>query len=271
MSASNLRIALAVASLAALLALGLTVSLKLRDGQEPEEPGTPDRREMPGFHEEAEEAGITFKMTFLAAEQGENFKGNLYDHGCGVAIADVDGDGHDDIYFTNQLGRNALYRNNKDGTFTDVTDKAGVGVGDRVCVAAVFADTRNNGRQDLYLTSTRGGNLFFRNQGGGVFKEVTKEAGLAHIGHSQGAVFFDYDNDGYLDLLVTNSARWTHDYDSRQHYYPGKLGEDFWHSTKEWNILYHNNGDGTFTDVTKKSGLKGQGWSGDAITLDSDH
>src|SRR5262249_42940914 len=160
----------------------------------------------------------------------------LYDHGCGVAIADYDGDGYDDIYFTNQLGRNALYRNNKDGTFTDVTETAGVGVGDRVCVTAVFADTQNNGRQDLFITSTRGGNLFFRNQGNGTFKEATKEAGLTHVGHSQGALFFDYDNDGYLDLLVTNTALWTHNYDPQRRYYPGKslLDGDFLGSSKEW-------------------------------------
>src|SRR5439155_4353520 len=177
-------------------------------------------------------------------------------------IADFDSDGHDDLYFTNQLGPNALYRNNGDGTFTDVTDKAGVGVGDRICVGAAFADTRNNGRQDLYVTSTRGGNLFFRNRGDGTFQDATREAGLTHVGHSQGALFFDYDNDGYLDLLVTNTAKWTLDSDApRPHFFPGKdlgLG-DFLNSPKEWNILYHNNGDGTFTDVTATSGLKGRG------------
>ena len=73
-------------------------------------------------------------MNFLPAEQGEKFKINLYDHGCGVAVGDFDGDGHDDVYFVNQLGPNALYRNKGDGTFEDVTDKAGVGLGDRVCV-----------------------------------------------------------------------------------------------------------------------------------------
>src|SRR4051794_32545245 len=155
---SSLRIAAAITSLAVLLALGLAVFLILRNREEAEEPSTRDRRGMPGFHERAAEAGITFKMQYLPGEQGERFRGNLYDHGCGVAIADVDGDGRDDIYFTNQLGRNALYRNNGDGTFTDVTDRAGVGVGDRVCVAATFADTTNNGRQDLYITSARGGN-----------------------------------------------------------------------------------------------------------------
>ena len=80
-------------------------------------------------------------MDFLPDEQGETFKINLYDHGCGVAVGDFDGDGHDDIYFVNQLGPNALYRNKGDGTFEDVTRQAGVGLGDRVCVAATFADT----------------------------------------------------------------------------------------------------------------------------------
>src|SRR5258708_3651916 len=86
-----------------------------------------------GFREGAREAGITFRMAFLPGEQGENFKINLYDHGCGVVIGDYDNDGHDDVYFLNQLGPNVLYRNKGDGTFEDVTEKAGVGLGDRVC------------------------------------------------------------------------------------------------------------------------------------------
>jgi hypothetical protein len=270
-SRPGLRIPAAIVFPAVLLALGLTLFLILSNRERPEEPDQRDRRGMPGFHENAEGVGITFQMKFLPEEQGENFRVNLYDHGCGVSIADVDGDGLDDLYFTNQLGRNALYRNNGDGTFTDITDKAGIGVGDRVCVAATFADTTNNGRQDLFITSTRGGNLFFRNQGGGIFKDETKKAGLIHVGHSQGALFFDYDNDGYLDLLVTNTAQWTYDSDT-QRPYPGKSlieeRDKFLSSTKEWNILYHNNGDGTFTDVTATSGLKGRGWSGDAVILD---
>ena len=119
-------------------------------------------------------------MNFLPEEQGENFKVNLYDHGCGVAVADFDGDGLDDIYFLNQFGRNALYRNKGDGTFEDVATRAGVALGDRVCVGAAWADTRNNGRQDLYVTSTRGGNVFFRNNGDGTFTDDTEKAGLTH-------------------------------------------------------------------------------------------
>jgi enediyne biosynthesis protein E4 len=223
-----------------------------------------------GFIEVAKTSGINFKMNFLTREQGVNFKVNLYDHGCGVAVADFDGSGHEGIYLVNQLGRNALYRNNGDGTFEDVTADAGVGLGDRICVGATFADTRNNGRQDLFVTSTRGGNVLFRNMGDGTFRDFTKEANLTCIAHSQTAVFFDYDNDGYLDLFVTNTAQWTSDnYDDDSHYYPGpsdltKMAT----SPIEYNILYHNNGDGTFTDVTEKAGLKGKGWGGDAAVFD---
>src|SRR5436309_2513183 len=224
----------------------------------------------PGFEERARESGITFRMNFLPGEQGEKFKTNLYDHGCGVAVGDFDGDGHDDIYLVNQLGPNKLYRNEGNGSFEDVTDQAGVGLGDRVCVAATWADYDNDGKLDLYVTSTRGGNVLFRNLGGGVFKDVTKEAGLTHIGHSQTAAFFDYDNDGYLDLFVTNTARWTlGDYDKKDRYYPGE--ENFFKmaaSPKEENVLYHNNGDGTFTEVTAKAGLKGKGWGGDVTVVD---
>jgi hypothetical protein len=223
-----------------------------------------------GFREMAQEAGIAFRMHFLPGEQGEKFKINLYDHGCGVAVADFDGDGHEDVYFVNQLGANALYRNKGDGTFEDVTKKAGVGLGDRICVAAAFADTTNSGRQDLYVTSTRGGNVFFRNLGNGTFKDATKEAGLTCVAHSQTATFFDFDNDGFLDLFVTNTAKWTlDDYQQASHYYPGF--PDFWQmatAPTESNILYRNNGDGTFTDVTAKAGLKGNGWGGDVAVFD---
>jgi hypothetical protein len=225
----------------------------------------------PRFEDRALESGISFRMQFLAKEQGEKFKINLYDHGCGLAVGDYDGDGHDDIYFVNQLGPNALYRNRGDGTFVDVTKQAGVALGDRICTAATFVDYDNDGHQDLFVTSTRGGNVLFRNLGNGTFKDVTRQAGLEHIGHSQTAVFFDFDNDGYLDLLVTNTGQWTTSFDQADKYFTGKA--DLFQvaaSPKEYNILYRNNGNGTFTDVTEKAGLGGLGWAADVAVFDFD-
>src|SRR5215831_16133508 len=182
--------------------VGLLLSFACTRGQQSNEPNSDTATEQVcGFRECAAEVGIHFHMDFLPGEQGAKFKVNLYDHGCGVAIADYDGDGYDDIYFVNQLGRNALYRNNGDGTFTDVTEQAGVGLGDRVCVGAVFCDYDNDGHPDLFVTSTRGGNVLFHNNGNGTFTDVSAKAGVAHVGHSQTASFFDYDNDGYPDLL----------------------------------------------------------------------
>jgi hypothetical protein len=152
-----------------------------------------------------------------------------------------------------------------------VTEEAGVRLGDRISVGATFADYDNDGDQDLFVTSTRGGNVLFRNSGG-KFQDVTNEAGVAGVAHSQTAAFFDYDNDGYLDLLVTNTAGWTtDDFDQDGRYYRGfgdLLALAF--AFKEPNVLYHNNRDGSFTDVTQKSGLAGEGWSGDIAVFDVD-
>jgi hypothetical protein len=222
------------------------------------------------FRECAAEVGITWQMRFLNDEQGETFKINLYDHGCGLAVGDFEGTGQEGLYFCNQLGPNALYRNRGDGTFVDVAQEAGVALGDRVCVAAAFVDYDNSGRQSLYVTSTRGGNVLFKNLGNGRFKDVTKEAGLTHVGHSQSALWFDFDNDGFLDLLLTNTGEWTSgQYNSSSHSFVGK-GQfaGVIRSPKERNVLYRNNGNGTFTDVTARSGLQGLGWAGDAIAFD---
>ena len=226
-----------------------------------------------GFREIALESGLDFHMSFLPGEQGENFKVNLYDHGCGLAVGDYDGDGNDDIYFTNQLGPNALFRNTGSGTFEEVTKRSGpIDLDDRICVGATFNDYDNDGDQDLYVTSTRGGNVLFQNNGTGKFADVTEKAGLVCVAHSQTAAFFDYDSDGYLDLFLTNTAKWTLDqFDEQANYYLGAPDfEALFTSPIEYNILYHNNRDGTFTDVTEEAGVKGRGWGGDTAVFDYD-
>ncbi len=230
-------------------------------------PGRP-----PGFEEVAEAAGIDFRMTYLESEQGATFKINLYDHGTGACAADYDGDGLDDLYFVNQLGPNGLFRNNGDGTFTETTDEAGLAVGDRICSSAAFADYDNDGDQDLFIASTRGGNLLFRNDGRGRFADVTEAAGVALVAHSQGCTFFDHDLDGDLDLFVTNTAKWT--LEVREEEFNYFLGRDdlagLVRSPHEKNAFYRNEGDGTFVDVTGEVGLTGVGWGGDMAVLDYD-
>lgn len=228
----------------------------------------------PNFLESADAAGLNFQMKFLPGEQGAKFKTNLYDHGSGLAIGDYDGDGWDDIYFLNQLGDNGLFRNRGDGTFADVTDQAGVGLGDRICVAACFADYDNDGDQDLFVTSTRGGNVLFRNDGSGKFQDVTTEAGVAYVGHSQSCLFFDYDNDGWLDLYVTSTAKWTTDeFDAAERHFVGiELLEifDLDKYEREPSHLYRNQGDGTFADVTETAGVAGARWNNDCLAFDYD-
>lgn len=226
-----------------------------------------------GFEERAAEAGIDFHMTFLATEQGETFKINLYDHGAGVAVADFDGDGDDDIYLLNQLGPNALLRNDGKGAFEDVTEAAGpVALANRICSAALFNDLDNDGDQDLFVTTTRGGNALFENDGKGRFTDVTARAGLTWVGHSQGASAFDAEGDGDLDLLVTNTAQWTTDaYHPRDKYYFGVRSlVELVESPIELNVFYRNNGDGTFTNATADAGLEGVGWGGDIAVFDYD-
>ncbi|HEV7221005.1 MAG TPA: CRTAC1 family protein [Terriglobales bacterium] len=188
----------------------------------------------------------------------------------GVALIDYDRDGWPDIYFTNaqsvemalagKKARSALYHNNHDGTFTDVTDKAGVGY---PCWAmgAVVGDYNNDGWPDLLVTCF-GGVVLYRNNGDGTFTDVTKQAGLS--GDSEwatGAAFGDYDNDGWTDLFVS------HYVDLNLHDLPAfgssktckYRGLDVQCGPKGLkgspDNLYHNNGDGTFTDVSAKAGV----------------
>jgi enediyne biosynthesis protein E4 len=208
------------------------------------------------------------------------------DMGSGAGFADYDNDGDLDLYIVNNPGTmkakitqaspgNVLYRNNGDGTFTDVTERAGVG--DRgMGMGCVFGDYDNDGDLDLYITNY-GANVLYQNRGNGTFTDVTKQAGVGEARWGTGAAFGDYDNDGDLDLFVPNYV----EYDLKKL----KKGQD--ESTQygqnvpsalnpylfdgQENVLYRNNGDGTFTDVTATLGMAGKnGRSLQAIFTDFD-
>ena len=152
-----------------------------------------------------------------------------------------------------KIPENHLYHNRGNGTFEDVTKKAGVG-GPWYSMGVTVGDYNNDGYPDLYV-SNYGANVLYKNNGNGTFTDVTKHAGVGggENEFSVGAVWLDYDNDGFLDLYVGNYLNFDPNY---KYYYapdgfPGPMAYD-----AQPDILYHNNGDGTFEDVTKAMGIK---------------
>ncbi len=218
-------------------------------------------------------SGITF-VNAASVDLGKYYRPTHYDHGTAVTASDVDGDGRPDLYFVNQAGPNALYLNRGDGRFVDAGAEAGVAVGDRASVGAAFADIDNDGDPDLFVTAIRAGNLLFRNDGKGHFTDVTREAGVAGDGvHSSGAVFFDADGDGRVDLFVANVGRYTGDErraDGLWVSFPDAFAGHLHPERSEASVLYHNTGDGRFQEVSASSGLVHRGWSGDATAFDHD-
>ncbi|MCD6339494.1 MAG: CRTAC1 family protein [Verrucomicrobia bacterium] len=240
--------------------------------------------ELPKFTDITESAGIRFRHSLGDDELSNIVEGT----GPGGALFDYDNDGDLDIYFVNGCWhpdvsdnrgrryrgkhRNALYRNNGDGTFTDVTDEAGVG--DKgFGMSATAADYDNDGDLDLYVLNY-GPNVLYRNNGDGTFTDVTREAGLEVPVWSLHAAWFDYNEDGWLDVYVADYL--TYDKGAFQrtgaYYavenYPGPLSYP-----GAQDRLYRNNGDGTFTDVTREAGLKrpdGRAMSVVAADLDRD-
>ena len=222
-----------------------------------------------GFTDRREASGITFQHQ-IVDDAGRHYKMVHYDHGNGLAAADVDSDGLTDLYFTTQLGSNELWRNLGDGRFENVTERAGVGLDDRVSVSASFADVDNDGDPDLFVTTVRMGNALLVNNGKGVFKDVTERAGLSYSGHSSSGLFFDYDNDGLLDLLLLNVGVYTIDQRGRGGYFVGidnAFTGQLIPGRSERSILYRNLG-GRFEDVSEKSLLMDWSWSGDATAAD---
>ncbi len=205
--------------------------------------------------------------------------------GAGAMFFDYDSDGWLDVYLVNgcwlkdvndnrgrklrgKLG-NSLYRNNRDGTFSDVTSKAGVG-DQGYGAGCSAADFDGDGDLDIYVLNY-GANVLYRNNGDGTFTDISKASGLADAHWSLSAPWFDYDNDGDLDVYVTNYL----EYDKgkfRSFYpaagYPGPLSDK-----GQSDALYRNNGDGTFTDVTKAAGVHnpaGRGMSATVADIDND-
>jgi hypothetical protein len=221
-------------------------------------------RTVPQLEDITASTGITFRHTSDPAKRYivESMSG-------GVVLLDYDQDGWPDIYFTNaptvdmavkgtkRLG--VLYRNNHDGTFTDVTAKAGLST---ACFAmgGAIGDYNNDGWPDLYVTCL-GGNILYRNNGDGTFTDVTAKAGVADGRWSTGAAFGDYDGDGFVDLMVTNYV------DFHLDDLPG-FGSAPFCKYRGMDVqcgprglrgagdsLFHNNGDGTFTEVSKAAGV----------------
>ena len=256
------------AALIAFVAAGIAGAQGGHPAPTPPPPGAKStkcvNRPIPQLEDITASAGINFKHTSDPAKKYilESMSG-------GVIIFDYDRDGWPDIYFTNapsvemaikgQKSRGALYHNNHDGTFTDVTDKAGI-ASPCLAMGGAVGDYDNDGWPDLYITCL-GGNVLYHNNGDGTFTDVTSKAGVADGRWSTGAAFGDYDGDGFVDLMVTNYV------DFHLNDLPGfgnapnckYRGIDVQCGPRglkgAGDSLFHNNGNGTFSDVSKAAGV----------------
>ena len=221
---------------------------------------TPPRPSGPiEFTDVTTEAGIRFKHNSGAF--GKKYLPETI--GAGGAFLDYDNDGWQDILLVNSMdwpenkkrkSFPALYHNNKDGTFTDVTQQAGLGV-EMYGIGVAVADYDNDGNDDIYITCV-GPNRLFRNLGGGKFADVTARAGTGDPGFSTSAAWFDFDNDGKLDLFVGNYVDWTVETDK---YCTLDAKNKSYCTPQTYKgqsaSLYHNRGNGTFENVTAKAGV----------------
>jgi hypothetical protein len=201
--------------------------------------------------------------------------------GAGCAFLDYDNDGWMDIYLVNSGKcdfydpkpplRNALYRNNRDGTFTDVTEKAGV-IGGGYGMGVAVGDYDGDGYPDIYVTQY-GSSILYHNNGNGTFTDVTEKAGVAAPGWNSSAVWFDYDNDGKLDLFVCGFVEFDKtmscgiETNGIRHYCIPRIFK------ARPSHLFHNNGDGTFRDVSEEMGIAahaGKAWGVVATDINND-
>ncbi len=282
------------AAAASIVALAIESSAMLMSGQHATPAGKPEPSApaVVRFTDIAKSAGITFIQDSTQTDE----KYYLETMGTGVAFLDYDQDGLMDLYFVQSAAtdayhparplRSALYHNNGDGTFTDVTEKAGVGGEGHYGQGVAVADFDNDGFPDLYVTGY-GRAILYRNNGDGTFTDVTTKAGVADEGNwSTSAGWFDFDKDGWLDLVVTNYIDWSPKNNlwcgERKPGYRSYCNPNNYRGQK--TKLYRNNHDGTFTDVSDKSGvalpeskgmgvlladLNGDGWPDIAIANDT--
>jgi len=232
------------------------------------------------FVDVAASAGITFRHDNAASSE----KYLIETMGAGCGWIDYDQDGLLDLYLVNSAPtsaykppvplRGALYHNNGDGTFTDVTLKAGVGAEDLFGMGVAVGDYDNDGFPDFFLCGY-GRSILYHNNGDGTFRDVTSRAGVENRGRwASSAAWFDFNNDGKLDLVIANYVDWS----PERNFYCGDRGpgmrsychpDDF---NPEPPTLYRNNGDGTFTDVSKSSGLAMKPGNGlGVVTFDYDN
>jgi hypothetical protein len=225
----------------------------------------PAERSRIAFENRQEKSGVTFVLNNGTTDDKPIIDSTLG----GVALLDYDNDGYLDIFFTNGASIpgldksnrrffNRLYHNNHDGTFTDVTERAGV-AGEGYSMGAAAGDYDNDGWADLYVTGVNR-NILYHNNHDGTFTDVTQKAGVTGVFGSKklwsvSAAWIDYDNDGLLDLFVANYLDWSPE-NSRVCGAPGRrLSCPPSMYKGEPDLLYHNNGDGTFSDVSAATGI----------------
>jgi hypothetical protein len=235
------------------------------------------------FTDVAEQAGLRLPVVYGEVARDEYILETI---GCGAAFFDYDNDGWIDIFVLSGARRegtpkdasNRLYKNNRDGTFTDVTEKAGL-LRQGWASAVTVGDYNNDGHEDLFITYW-GQNVLYRNNGDGTFTDVTREAGLLEAGKrwGSGCTFVDYDRDGHLDLFVANYL----EFDFAAVPRPGENANCNWKGIPV-NCgprglppgrfsLYHNNGKGLFTNVSADAGVpRARGYGMTAVAADFDN